>query len=124
MKLYAWETSFQANVEDVRANEVRVLKRAAYLSAGSSFLWTIAPFLVRPSLSQAFAGTAASSCFFLRFVRQVTLTTFAVYVLTDPDHVLEANKAFVSLALFNLIRCPMNMFPTLVATFVQVKTHF
>ena len=62
--------------------------------------------------------------FFLRFVRQVTLTTFAVYVLTDPDHVLEANKAFVSLALFNLIRCPMNMFPTLVATFVQVKTHF
>ncbi len=50
LKLYAWESSFQANVEDVRAKEIRVLKQAAYLSAGSSFLWTCAPFLVRASI--------------------------------------------------------------------------
>ena len=52
---------------------------------------------------------------------QVTLVTFAVYVLSDPNNVLDAEKAFVSLALFNLLRFPMSMFPMLVVAFVQVK---
>jgi len=46
LKLYAWEPSFQANVENIRDKEIKVLKQAAYLSAGTSFLWTCAPFLV------------------------------------------------------------------------------
>ena len=51
----------------------------------------------------------------------MTLTTFAVYVLSDPNQVLDANKAFVSLTLFNLLRFPMSMFPMLVVSFVQVN---
>ena len=47
LKLYAWEPSFQGSVEEIRNSEVRVLKQAAYLSAGTSFIWTCAPFLVR-----------------------------------------------------------------------------
>nr|QST14986.1 ABCC1-2 protein [Diaphanosoma celebensis] len=96
LKLYAWEPSFQANVEAIRDKEIKVLKQAAYLSAGTSFLWTCAPFLV-------------------------TLMTFAVYVLSDPNQTLDAEKAFVSLTLFNLLRFPMSMFPMLVAAFVQAS---
>ena len=55
---------------------------------------------------------------------QVTLTTFAVYVLADPSQTLDAEKAFVSLTLFNLLRFPMSMFPMLVAAFVQVNGLF
>ena len=58
----------------------------------------------------------------LRFVIQVTLVTFAVYVTSDPNNILDVEKAFVSLTLFNLLRFPMSMFPMLVVAFVQVRT--
>lgn len=51
----------------------------------------------------------------------MTLISFATYVLIDPNNQLDAQKAFVSLALFNLLRFPMSMFPMLVVAFVQVK---
>lgn len=54
---------------------------------------------------------------------QVTLITFAVYVTTDPNNTLDAQKAFVSLTLFNLLRFPMSMFPMLVVAFVQVSCY-
>ena len=55
---------------------------------------------------------------------QVTLVTFAVYVMSDPENVLDASKALVSLTLFNLLRFPMSMFPMLVVAFVEVKNIF
>ena len=46
LKLYAWEDSFQKKVEDIRLNEMKVLKKSAYLSALIQFVWTTAPYLV------------------------------------------------------------------------------
>ena len=57
----------------------------------------------------------------LRFVIQVTLVTFAVYVTVDPNNILDVQKAFVSLTLFNLLRFPMSMFPMFIASFIQVR---
>ncbi|XP_069510563.1 ATP-binding cassette sub-family C member 3 isoform X2 [Ambystoma mexicanum] len=45
LKLYAWEPSFAQQVLEIRKNELRVLRKAAYLSALSTFAWTSAPFL-------------------------------------------------------------------------------
>lgn len=47
LKLYAWETSFEEQVLKIREKEIKVLKEAAYLNAGTSFIWSCAPFLVR-----------------------------------------------------------------------------
>ena len=58
---------------------------------------------------------------YITFSHQVSLTTFAVYVLSSPDNVLDAEKAFVSLALFNIMRFPLNMLPMLMASLVQVR---
>jgi len=55
---------------------------------------------------------------------QVSLTTFAVYVLSDPNNVLDAKKTFVSLSLFNLLRFPLTMLPFIVSSIVQVLEHF
>ena len=55
------------------------------------------------------------------FSLQVSLTTFAVYVLSDPSHNLDATKAFVSLSLFNILRFPLSMLPQLIASLVQVR---
>lgn len=46
LKLYAWEPSFEQQVLKIRNKEIKVLKEAAYLNAGTSFIWSCAPFLV------------------------------------------------------------------------------
>lgn len=46
LKLYAWEPSFEEQVLKIRSKEMNVLKKAAYLNAGTSFIWSCAPFLV------------------------------------------------------------------------------
>lgn len=51
---------------------------------------------------------------------QVALSTFSVYVLIDDQNVLDAEKAFVSLALFNILRFPLNMLPMVISSMVQV----
>lgn len=55
---------------------------------------------------------------------QVALTTFAVYVTVDETHVLDAERAFVSLSLFNILRFPLNMLPQVISSMVQVGTPF
>lgn len=55
---------------------------------------------------------------------QVALTTFAVYVGVDKTHVLDAEKAFVSLSLFNILRFPLNMLPQVISNLAQVRNVF
>uniref|UniRef100_A0A4W5K9J4 ATP binding cassette subfamily C member 1 (ABCC1 blood group) n=1 Tax=Hucho hucho TaxID=62062 RepID=A0A4W5K9J4_9TELE len=95
LKLYAWELAFKDKVSAIRESELRVLKKAAYLGAISTFTWVCAPFLV-------------------------ALSTFTVYVMIDERNVLDAQKAFVSLALFNILRFPLNMLPMVISSMVQV----
>ncbi|XP_068237783.1 multidrug resistance-associated protein 1-like isoform X4 [Palaemon carinicauda] len=96
LKLYAWEPSFEEQVMGVRAREIKVLKKAAYLNAGTSIIWSCTPFLV-------------------------SLATFATYVNLSPQNILSPNKAFVALSLFNLLRFPISMMPMLVASVVQAN---
>uniref|UniRef100_A0A182WGR0 ABC-type glutathione-S-conjugate transporter n=1 Tax=Anopheles minimus TaxID=112268 RepID=A0A182WGR0_9DIPT len=96
LKLYAWEPSFEQQILKIRDKEVKVLKSAAYLNAGTSFIWSCAPFLV-------------------------SLVTFATYVLVDENNVLNASTAFVSLSLFNILRFPLSMLPMLISNMVQTS---
>jgi ATP-binding cassette subfamily C (CFTR/MRP) protein 1 len=54
-------------VADVRGKEMSVLRKTAFLHAGTSFVWVCAPFVV-------------------------SLVTFATYVLLDESNVLDAEK--------------------------------
>uniref|UniRef100_A0A8C2AUB4 Multidrug resistance-associated protein 1 n=1 Tax=Cyprinus carpio TaxID=7962 RepID=A0A8C2AUB4_CYPCA len=96
LKLYAWELAFKDKVSAIRESELRVLMKTAYLGAVSTFTWVCAPFLV-------------------------ALSTFAVYVLVDEHNILDAQKAFVSLALFNILRFPLNMLPMVISSMVQAS---
>lgn len=53
------------------------------------------------------------------FLFQVALATFAIYVLTGNE--LTANKAFVALSLFNILRYPITMFPNVIISMIQVS---
>eukprot|EP00095_Tigriopus_kingsejongensis_P007287 maker-scaffold313_size211302-snap-gene-0.9 protein:Tk07287 transcript:maker-scaffold313_size211302-snap-gene-0.9-mRNA-1 annotation:"multidrug resistance-associated protein 1 isoform x4" len=96
LKLYAWETSFQDKVLQLREDEVQALKVMAYWNAGMTFLWTCAPVMI-------------------------ALASFGAFVLSDSNNILDANTAFVSLTLFNLLRVPMNLLPTLMVYLVQCQ---
>uniref|UniRef100_A0A673I885 ATP-binding cassette, sub-family C (CFTR/MRP), member 3 n=1 Tax=Sinocyclocheilus rhinocerous TaxID=307959 RepID=A0A673I885_9TELE len=96
LKLYAWEVSFKEKILQIRQKELTVLRKTAYLSALSTMAWTSAPFMV-------------------------ALTTFAVYVTVDEENVLDAEKAFVSLSLFNILRFPLNMLPQVISSIVQAS---
>ncbi|XP_029673303.1 multidrug resistance-associated protein 1 isoform X3 [Formica exsecta] len=94
LKLYAWEPSFEQQILKIRIKEIQVLKEAAYLNAGTSFIWSCAPFLV-------------------------SLVSFTTYVLIDENNVLNSTTAFVSLSLFNILRFPLSMLPMMIGNIVQ-----
>ena len=50
----------------------------------------------------------------------VTCLTFAIYILMDSSRVLTAERAFVSLALFNILRIPLSMIPNMLTTLILV----
>ncbi|KAA3680058.1 uncharacterized protein DEA37_0013452 [Paragonimus westermani] len=52
---------------------------------------------------------------------QISLTTFAAYVLSSPTHVLDAKQAFVSLSLLNIMAFPLYMLPVLLSVMVQAN---
>lgn len=54
---------------------------------------------------------------------QVALSTFSVYVMTNETNILDAEKAFVSLALFNILRFPLNMLPMVISNIVEVRAE-
>lgn len=50
----------------------------------------------------------------------MTLITLGVYVSVDQNNVLDAEKAFVSVSLFNILKMPLNMLPQLISGLIQV----
>ncbi|KAJ7325076.1 hypothetical protein JRQ81_018096 [Phrynocephalus forsythii] len=95
LKLFAWEPSFQKRVENIRAKELKGLLHFSYLQSIAIFVFTCAPFLV-------------------------SVVSFAVFVMVDENNILDAQKAFTSISLFNILRFPLAMLPMVLSSLVQV----
>ncbi len=86
LKLYAWELPFMKRVSSIRDKEVKLLKVNAKLWALLNLTFTCSSFM--------------------------TLACFAVYQAIDPStNILTADRIFVSVSLFNIMRLPLIMFP-------------
>uniref|UniRef100_A0A674HHU5 ATP binding cassette subfamily C member 2 n=1 Tax=Taeniopygia guttata TaxID=59729 RepID=A0A674HHU5_TAEGU len=96
LKLFAWEPSFEKRVNEIRAHELKNLMNFSYLQSVSVFVFTCAPFLV-------------------------SLASFAVYVLVDENNILDAQKAFTAISLFNVLRFPMATLPMVISFLVQAN---
>ncbi|CAG2121742.1 unnamed protein product, partial [Medioppia subpectinata] len=100
LKLYAWETSFDQLIRKFRSLEMKNLRKQAYLSAGITFAFNSAPFFV-------------------------AIASFSTYLMIDRSNVLDAQKVFVSQAIFNILRRPLAFFPQLITTtmmfFVSIR---
>uniref|UniRef100_A0AAR2JPD0 ABC-type glutathione-S-conjugate transporter n=1 Tax=Pygocentrus nattereri TaxID=42514 RepID=A0AAR2JPD0_PYGNA len=91
LKLYAWEPSFEAQIQGFREQELQMI----FFSLYESNLWF--------------------------YVLQVSLATFAVFVSVSPNNVLDAEKTFTSISLFNILRAPLGMLPLLISAMVQMS---
>ncbi|XP_013404203.1 multidrug resistance-associated protein 1 [Lingula anatina] len=94
LKLYAWEESFQRKVTGIRDTELSSLKKVQIANAASSLIWFCAPLLM-------------------------ALASFATFVLSDPNNVLDPNRAFVSLSLFTIVNSYVAVFPLSLMSLVQ-----
>ncbi|PAA86201.1 hypothetical protein BOX15_Mlig002177g4, partial [Macrostomum lignano] len=93
VKLFGWEPAFRTRVEAVREVELANLKKSAYINCFTIFTFTCAPYLI-------------------------TLATFSVFTLASPDNLLTPAKAFTALALFNILRAPMNLLPMIISSII------
>ncbi|KAG8248921.1 Canalicular multispecific organic anion transporter 1 [Homalodisca vitripennis] len=94
LKLYAWEPSFEKHILKIREDELSLLRSGALWNASTSFFWLCSSFLV-------------------------SFATFGVFVLIDERNVLTSEIAFVSTALFNVMRFPISQAPLLIQTLIQ-----
>ncbi|XP_066094773.1 ATP-binding cassette sub-family C member 2 [Saccopteryx bilineata] len=96
LKYFAWEPSFKNQVHSLRKKELKNLLTFGQLQAVIMFLLFSTPILV-------------------------SVTTFSVYVLVNSNNILDANKAFTSITLFNILRFPLSMFPMLISSMLQAS---
>ena len=95
IKMYAWEDSFLAKVTGYRNKELKQLRNSKLLLANTGFTISCAPFLV-------------------------SIVTFAAYIYL-AGNVLTAEKAFVSISLFNIMRFPLFILPNIVSSIVAYR---
>jgi len=96
LKMYAWEKSFEERIEEIRAKELSILRKVAFLKAISFFLSMCTPFVV-------------------------TTVSFGVYLAISPDNILDPTTTFVSISLFNIIKFPLRILPTTFSSVVQAQ---
>jgi ABC-type multidrug transport system fused ATPase/permease subunit len=80
LKLYAWEPSFEEQIAAIRSKEIKMLRKAAMLTAFTEFMMGMSPFLF-------------------------TFASFVTWTLLGNE--LTPSTVFVSLALFNALKTPL-----------------
>uniref|UniRef100_A0A8B9TQV0 ABC-type glutathione-S-conjugate transporter n=1 Tax=Anas platyrhynchos TaxID=8839 RepID=A0A8B9TQV0_ANAPL len=95
IKLYGWEKTFMEKVLGIRKQELKALKRSQILFS-QMVCFFFAPF-------------------------QIAFVMFAVYTLVDNTHILDAQKAFVSLTLINILNTAHSFLPFSINAVVQVN---
>ena len=63
-------------------------------------------------------------CTFPIFELQIAIAAFTTYILIDPNNVLDASKAFVSISFINLLNFSLLMLPEIVFYIGQVSNHY
>uniref|UniRef100_A0A8C4YJF2 ABC-type glutathione-S-conjugate transporter n=1 Tax=Gopherus evgoodei TaxID=1825980 RepID=A0A8C4YJF2_9SAUR len=91
IKLYGWEKAFMEKVLGIRKQELQALKKLT-----GHFYFPFAPL-------------------------QIAFAMFAVYTLVDEQHILDAQKAFVSLTLINILNTAHSFLPYSINAAIQVS---
>ena len=94
IKLYAWEGPYRERIQELRERELKEIRTSAVIGTWNTILWQGGPILI-------------------------SMAAFGSYALWGYQ--LTAAVAFPALALFNLLRFPVMMFPTQLQNLVNAK---
>eukprot|EP00698_Gefionella_okellyi_P004133 TRINITY_DN13869_c0_g1_i1.p1 TRINITY_DN13869_c0_g1~~TRINITY_DN13869_c0_g1_i1.p1 ORF type:complete len:1343 (-),score=367.63 TRINITY_DN13869_c0_g1_i1:24-4052(-) len=94
IKLYAWEESFIGKLSAIREKELALVKKNQILQSFSGLLFVLTPVIV-------------------------SIITFLLYTVVGGE--LDAQKAFVTISLLNIMRFPLLMLPQLVTGLGECK---
>lgn len=94
IKLYAWEEPYVQRISELRDRELRAIRKTQTLSLVNTVAYQSGPVLV-------------------------ALAAFGTYTMLGKQ--LTASVAFPALALFNLLRFPIIMFPTQIMNIVHAR---
>lgn len=95
IKFMGWEKSFEKLIESIREKELANFLKSSLVNSLNVLVWTIMPFLV-------------------------SFVSFATFFYTDEKNHLDANIAFVSLTLFNILRFPLSFISDIVTELIKV----
>ena len=95
LKLYAWEKAFVQNLNQIRSIELKRIRMAGLITTMFVMVAITSPFMI-------------------------TFLVFAVYTKWY-GMILTSKKAFVTIALFNLLRVPLSALPNMMTTLVLVS---
>ncbi|KAI8065793.1 P-loop containing nucleoside triphosphate hydrolase protein [Gongronella butleri] len=93
IKFFAWESNWEARVQDARENDLKYLRESYVCDVIFNFLWQASPMLV-------------------------TVTSFFFYTKVQ-GHVLTAPVAFTSITIFNELRFALNVIPEVITEGMQ-----
>ncbi|XP_073096660.1 ATP-binding cassette sub-family C member 2 [Manis javanica] len=96
LKYFAWEPSFKNKIHDLRKKELKNLLTFGQIQSIIVFLLFLTPVLV-------------------------SVITFSVYTLVDSNNILDAQKAFTSITVFNILRFPLSMLPMVITSMLQAS---
>ena len=94
VKMYAWEQTIGSKLAEVRAKELRVVRKQRFMSAFLSVFMTTQPLFL-------------------------TVSTFSVYAASGRP--LEANIVLPALALLSLLRMPIAFLPMIIMQLLNLK---
>ena len=94
VKMYAWETTIGAKLAEVRAKELKLVRKQRFMSAFLSVFMTTQPLFL-------------------------TVSTFSVYAASGRP--LEANIVLPALALLSLLRMPIAFLPMIIMQLLNLK---
>lgn len=95
IKFFSWENNFFKEIDKVREEEIQMYLKKSYVWALSSFFWFVTPTIV-------------------------TGLSFAIFVYIQKE-VLTAPIAFTALALFSLLKQPLDQLSNMLSFVIQSK---
>lgn len=98
VKLYAWEPSFQTQIQKVRSEEMQLLRKRMFIGCATEFIHNSVPFLV-------------------------SLAAFLTYTYMSGD-VVSPKKAFTVVTLFNILTEPITDLPSCISSIVDAVVSF
>ena len=96
LKFYCWEPSFLKRVQDIRNEEEYDMLNFAWINAFTSLIFTMLPYLA-------------------------LLVSFGTFVFIDEDHILTAEKAFVTLSYMGQMSMQIIALPMIIVSVIQAN---